>query len=64
VSREVPEEGAKEGRSPVDGRPWLVYDVERSEGRVALHVRKGGEDKTDPRHVRHRMTAPLVPKVF
>jgi peroxiredoxin len=61
---EVPDEGAEVGRSPVDGRPWLVHDVERSDGRVALHVRKGGEDKTDPRHVKHRMTAPLVTKVF
>jgi peroxiredoxin len=61
---DVPEQGAEVGRSPVDGRPWLVHDVERNDGRVALHVRKGGEDKTDPRHVKHRMTAPRASKVF
>jgi peroxiredoxin len=55
---DIPEEGAEIGRSKVDGRPWLVRGVERSDGRVAVHVRKGGEDKSDPRHVKHRMTAP------
>ena len=60
---EVPDEGAEVGRSPVDGRPWLVHEIERSNGRVAIHVRKGGEDKTDPRHVKHRMTAPPASKI-
>jgi peroxiredoxin len=61
---DIPEEGDEVGRSPVDGRPWLVKEIERTSGRVALHVRKGGEDETDPRHVKHRMTAPPASKVF
>jgi peroxiredoxin len=60
---DVPEEGAEVGRSPVDGRPWLVHGIERSDGLTAVHVRKGGEDKTDPRLVKHRMTAPTAAKV-
>jgi peroxiredoxin len=61
---DIPDKGAEVGRSKVDGRPWLVHEIERSDGRVAIHVRKGGEDKSDPKHVKHRMTAPLATKVF
>lgn len=61
---DVPAVGAELGRSPVDGRPWVVHAVERGDGRVAVHLRKGGEDRTDPKHVRHRMSAPPAAKVF
>lgn len=53
----VPDVGAEVGRSAVDGRPWLVHQVERDGGRVAIHLRKGGEP--DPsREVRHHITVP------
>jgi peroxiredoxin len=61
---DVPEVGAEVGRSRVDGRAWIVRDIERSNGRVAVHVRKAGQDESDPRHVKHRMTAPLAGKVL
>ena len=54
---QVPEIGSELSRSSVDGRPWLVHDVERVDGRVAVHLRKGGEPDTS-REVRHHMTAP------
>ena len=54
---DVPRVGAELGRSRVDGRPWFVHEVEREAGRVALHLRKGGElDRAAP--VRHHITAP------
>jgi peroxiredoxin len=59
---EVPEVGAEVSRSQVDGRPWLVHDVERSNGRVAIHLRKGGEPDTSPL-VRHHITAPPPTRV-
>ena len=53
----VPEVGEELGRSSVDGRPWIVQEVERGDGRVAVHVRKQGASH-DPRKIRHHMTAP------
>jgi peroxiredoxin len=53
----APEVGDELGRSSVDGRPWIVTEVERENGRVAIHVRKRGESH-DPRKVGHHMTAP------
>jgi peroxiredoxin len=53
----TPEVGEELGRSSVDGRPWVVTEVERENGRVAIHVRKQGESH-DPRKVGHHMTAP------
>jgi peroxiredoxin len=54
---DVPEVGDELGRSPVDGRPWVVRDVERKDGRVALHVSKEGKSG-DPKLVGHHMTVP------
>jgi peroxiredoxin len=54
---EVPDIGAEIGRSDVDGRPWLVHEVERADGRTALHVRKGGTPDESPL-VRHHIVAP------
>jgi len=53
----VPEVGAELGTSQVDGRPWLVHQVERDGGRLALHLRKGGEPDRS-REVKHHITAP------
>ena len=53
----VPEVGDELGRSSVDGRPWIVEEVERGDGRVAIHVRKQGASH-DPRKVGHHLTAP------
>jgi peroxiredoxin len=54
---EVPEVGEELGRSSVDGRPWIVRDVERKNGRVAVHVSKEGK-RGDARKVGHHMTVP------
>jgi peroxiredoxin len=54
---DIPEVGDELGRSSVDGRPWVVTEVEREDGRVAIHVRKQGETH-DPRLVGHDITAP------
>jgi len=57
----IPEVGAELGRSSVDGRPWVVRDIERENGRVAIHVSKEGPGG-DPRKVGHHITAsPRVP---
>ena len=53
----IPDTGEELGRSTVDGRPWLVHEVERSGGRVAIHLRKGGEPDPSP-YVKHHITAP------
>jgi peroxiredoxin len=53
----VPEIGATLGKSRVDGRPWLVHELERSDGRVAIHLRKGGRPHAGGA-VRHGVTAP------
>jgi peroxiredoxin len=54
---DIPEVGDELGRSSVDGRPWVVIEVERENGRVAIHVRKQGETH-DPRLVGHHITVP------
>ncbi len=54
---DVPEVGAELGRSSVDGRPWIVHEVERRNGRVAIHVRKTGQPGP-PRLVGHHLTVP------
>lgn len=54
---EIPEIGAELGRSEVDGRPWIVLELERENGRVAIHCRKGGKPDTS-RLVRHNISAP------
>jgi peroxiredoxin len=54
---DVPEVGDELGRSSVDGRPWIVRDIERKDGRVAVHVSKQGRSG-DPRKVGHHMTVP------
>jgi peroxiredoxin len=37
---DVPDVGAEVTRSVVDGRPWVVYAVEREDGRVVVRQRK------------------------
>ena len=54
---EVPEVGEEVGRSVVDGRAWVVAEVERADGRIAVHLRKQGE-MHDPRKVGHHITVP------
>jgi peroxiredoxin len=54
---EVPSVGDELGRSSVDGRPWIVREVERKNGRVAVHVSKEGK-RGDPRKVGHHITVP------
>jgi peroxiredoxin len=54
---EVPHVGAEVACSEVDGRPWLVHEIERADGRVALHVRKGGAPDESPL-VQHHISAP------
>jgi peroxiredoxin len=53
----VPQVGDELGRSSVDGRPWIVREIEREGDRIAVHVSKQGPTH-DPRHVGHHMTAP------
>jgi peroxiredoxin len=53
----LPDEGAEVGRSPVDGRPWLVHAIERRDRRVALHLRKAGKPD-ESRLVRHHISTP------
>ncbi|HEV3407640.1 MAG TPA: hypothetical protein VG079_03035, partial [Gaiellaceae bacterium] len=54
---ELPPVGSELGRSRVDGRPWLVHALERDGGRVALHLRKGG-DRDRSGFVQHPLTVP------
>lgn len=54
---DVPAVGAEVDRSRVDGRPWLVHEVERAGGRTALHLRKGGKPDESPL-AKHHMVAP------
>ncbi len=58
---EIPAVGAELGRSPVDGRPWVVRRVEEANGRTAIHLGKEGPTG-DPHLVGHHITAgPRVP---
>jgi peroxiredoxin len=54
---DIPEVGQQVGRSIVDRRPWLVHEVERTDGRVVLHMRKGGQPDRS-RLVGHHITVP------
>jgi peroxiredoxin len=54
---EIPEVGDELGRSVVDGRPWIVREIERSDDRVAVHLSKEGQGG-DPRKVGHHLTVP------
>jgi peroxiredoxin len=54
---ELPEVGDELGRSAVDGRPWIVREIERTDGRVAIHLSKEGSSG-DPRLVGHHLTVP------
>ncbi len=54
---DVPEVGAELARSSVDGRPWIVHEIERADGRVAIHVRKPGRPGPS-RLVGHDVTVP------
>lgn len=60
---EIPGEGDEVSRSAIDGRSWLVHEVERDGGRTAIHLRKGGEPDTSPL-ARHGITAPSGVKIF
>ena len=55
---ELPEVGDELGRSPVDGRVWVVRKIERTNGRAAVHVSKEGPPRGDPRKVGHHITVP------
>jgi len=54
----IPEVGDELGRSSVDGRPWIVREIERKNGQVAVHVSKPSGEPGDPRKVGHHITAP------
>jgi hypothetical protein len=53
----LPAVGERVGESDVDGRPWLVHELERAGGAVAVHLRKGGEPDRS-RLARHHVTVP------
>jgi hypothetical protein len=55
---EVPNVGDELGRSSVDGRAWVVTEIERGDGRIGIHVRKQGAAPHDARHVAHHITVP------
>jgi peroxiredoxin len=54
---ELPEVGQEMELSSVDGRRWVVHEIERTDGRVAIHVRKRGKPRS-PRLVGHHVTVP------
>jgi peroxiredoxin len=53
----LPDVGEQIGESAVDGRPWIVHELDRSGARVAIHLRKGGEPDRS-RLARHHITVP------
>lgn len=53
----LPAVGEQVGESNVDRRPWLVHELERAGGAVAIHLRKGGEPDRS-RLARHHITVP------
>jgi peroxiredoxin len=57
---DVPDVGATVGRSSVDGRPWIVHEVEQEGGATVVHLRKGGEPDRS-RLARHSITVPAGP---
>ena len=58
---DVPAVGEEVSRSAVDGRPWVVHELEREDGRVAIHLRKPGTPPAG--EVGHSITAPARTKV-
>ena len=54
---EMPEVGDEVGEVGVDGRPWLLHEIDRRGDRVALRLRKGGEPDRSPL-ARHHITVP------
>jgi hypothetical protein len=54
---ELPQVDDELSRSTVDGRPWIVHEIERSDDRAAIHVRKIGPTR-NPRLVGHDISAP------
>ena len=55
---ELPSVGDEVERSTVDGRWWAVVEIERTDGRVAIHQRKQGEPSRDRHLVGHHLTVP------
>ncbi len=55
---ELPAVGDELGRSVVDGRPWVVREIERKNGRVGIHLSKEGKGGGDPHRVGHHITVP------
>jgi len=54
---ELPEPGADLGHPSVDGRAWLVHELERQDGSALIHLRKRGAPT--PGHlVGHHITVP------
>jgi peroxiredoxin len=54
---EIPDEGEPVSGKGVDGRPWVLHEVEETDGRTALHLRKGGQRDPSP-FTKHHITAP------
>jgi peroxiredoxin len=54
----LPEVGDEVNRSTLDGRWWTVVEIERTDGRVAIHLRKKGDPQPNRYFVRHHMTVP------
>ena len=57
-SDEIPNVGDELARSTVDGRWWTVVEIERMDGRIAIHQRKKGDPAVDRHFVRHSITVP------
>jgi peroxiredoxin len=57
---ELPAVGDELGRSQVDGRPWIVREIERKDGHVGIHASKEGSGGADPHQVGHHITAPRI----
>jgi peroxiredoxin len=57
-SDEIPEIGDELARSTLDGRWWTVVEVERTNGRIAIHQNKKGDPAPDRHFVRHHITVP------
>jgi peroxiredoxin len=61
---EIPAVGAEVSRSTVDGRPWTVVEIERTDGRVAIHLQKKGDPDPNRHFVRHHITTPPLTRVY
>jgi peroxiredoxin len=53
----VPAEGDPVSGKGVDGREWVVHELERTDERIALHLRKAGRPDGSP-YTKHHITAP------